>query len=125
MGTESDITINVLDFTEYPGPRYNNQGDDSGEDFYHNVLNIKFTAAYKAKVKLLIDLDNTAGYLTSFLDESFGNLVFDFNKEVVKSIIVFKSKQEPDWIKMIEKSVYEDWSKRSASNIPPKKNKNT
>lgn len=40
--------IKVLsDFSMSPGPRYCKQGPDSGEEFYHKVLNRRFAEAYK------------------------------------------------------------------------------
>lgn len=34
---------------------------------------------------LLVDLDGTSGYPSSFLDEAFGELVYDFSLEEVKN----------------------------------------
>ena len=75
------ITIEVKDFDEYTGPRYVTQGDSSGEEFYHRVLNENFAEAFKTDSILIVDLDNTAGFLSSFLDEAFGSLVYDFGAE--------------------------------------------
>ena len=70
-------TISVLEnFSEFPTLRYCNISDNSGEEFYHKVLNKEFKVAYEKKEKLIVNLDYTAGYAPSFLDESFGNLVF-------------------------------------------------
>ena len=32
-------TINIKDFSEYPGLRHCSISDDSGEEFYHKILN--------------------------------------------------------------------------------------
>lgn len=112
--------IRIVDYCEYPGPRYCDQGDYSGEDFYHNVLNNEFYNALNSNIKLIIDLDNTAGYASSFLDEAFGNLVFDFTKDKVIQFVEIKSNEEPDWITMIENNVYSDWETRRKQNKKPK-----
>ena len=112
MQNANDIKISVLNFTEYPGPRYIIQGADSGEDFYHKVLNKAFYEAYTKNVNLVLDLDNTAGYPPSFLDEAVGNLVYDFTLTEVKKRLVIISEQEPDWKEMIEGEVYSNWQER-------------
>jgi hypothetical protein len=109
------------EYCEYPGPRYSAQGSASGEDFYHNKLNALFADTFIQKKTLVVDLDETAGYLSSFLDEAFGNLVFDFTLEIVKPRIEIVSLQESDWKKMIFGDVYRDWEKRRIDNLPPKK----
>jgi hypothetical protein len=109
------------DYNEYTGPRYCNQGSASGEDFYHNHLNKIFTNAYQEGKILEINLDDTAGYLSSFLDEAFGNLIFDFSLDVVKPRIKIISTQEPDWVDMIFNEVFKDWENRRLNNNNPKK----
>ena len=118
-----DIKLSVSEFTEFPGPRYSKQGANSGEDFYHEKLNAAFVKARNGKKKLIIDLDNTAGYASSFLDEAIGNLVYDFSYNEVLSILQIISKQEPDWVGMIMDKVLKDWENRRTSNIKPTKTK--
>lgn len=78
------ITIRVLDFTEAPGPRFINQGEHSGEQFYVEVLNGKMAQCIRENKELDVLLDGTAGYPSSFLDQAFGELVYDFTKEIVE-----------------------------------------
>ena len=78
------ITIRVLDFTEAPGPRFISQGEHSGEQFYVDVLNEKMAQCIKDNKELEVLLDGTAGYPSSFLDQAFGDLVYDFTREVVE-----------------------------------------
>ena len=78
------ITIRVLDFTEAPGPRFINQGEHSGELFYVNVLNEKMAQCIREDKELDVLLDGTAGYPSSFLDQAFGELVYDFTKAIVE-----------------------------------------
>ena len=121
MGRESDDILKILEFSEYPGPRYIEQGKSSGEEFYHSILNGRFANAIKNGHCLIVDLDNTAGYASSFLDEAFGNLVFDFTHTIVKKHLKIESKQEKDWEDMILNKVMPDWEKRRIDNTLPKK----
>ena len=65
------------DFSSTPGPRYIKESDidNSGESFRQKVLYPKFQQALAENKKLIVDLDGTAGYGTSFLEESFGGLI--------------------------------------------------
>lgn len=119
--TPNDLKVYVRQYAEYPGPRYCDQGDFSGEDFYHSILNPEFAKAYDSKGKLVVDLDGTAGYASSFLDEAFGNLVFDFSAGIVRNHLVIISKQEPDWKELILNEVLSDWDQRRAKKQSPKK----
>lgn len=111
--------INVLDFSEFPGPRYNSQGPDSGEKFYVERLNPAFSKCYQARKRLLVNLDGTAGFASSFLDEAFGQLTFDFGGLLVKDFIDFQSFDEPEWPTMIKEETIPQWEKRRASRIAP------
>jgi hypothetical protein len=60
-------TISVLkDFSEFPGLRNCNISENSGEEFYHSILNNHFKEAFENKEKVIINLDRTAGYASSF-----------------------------------------------------------
>ena len=72
---ESIKLIISKDFTTAPGPRYIEEGEMSGEFFRDEYLYPAYLKALEANVKLVVDLDNTAGYATSFLEESFGGLI--------------------------------------------------
>lgn len=65
------------DFTPTPGPRYIRESDidNSGESFRKKILFPTFISALERNKKLVVDLDGTAGYGTSFLEESFGGLI--------------------------------------------------
>ena len=115
------MRVSVLkDFSELPGLRNCSISDDSGELFYHKVLNEAFHKAYEANEKLVVDLDNTGGYAPSFLDEAFGNLVYDFTLATVKRLVEIISKQQPHWKDMIEGKTYLQWEERRKENKPPK-----
>lgn len=117
-------TINIKnDFTKNPGLRHSNISEFSGEDFYHTILNSLFYQALKSKEKLIVILDGVEGYAPSFLDEAFGNLVYDFSLEKVKKILSIISEDEPYWKTMIENDTYINWEKRRKDKQVPKKTK--
>lgn len=64
-------TISVArDFSKTPGPRFIKQGDWSGEKF-RRLLEDRL----RRYGQIVVDLDGTRGYGSSFLDEAFGGLV--------------------------------------------------
>lgn len=113
--------IHVKDFSEYPGLRHCAISDDSGEEFYHKSLNEAFKKAVENNEGLTIDIDHTAGYAPSFLDEAFGNLVFDFGLDEIKKRLHIISEQEPDLKDMIINETYPQWEERRENNDKPKK----
>ena len=118
---EQKIIIVIADYSKSPGPRYCYQGDDSGEDFYHKILNEKFKIAFEQNKKLEVNLDGPDGYASSFLDEAFGNLIFDFGLDNVQNRVKIISDEEPEWIEMIEKETFEQWEHRRKNYQEPKK----
>lgn len=117
--SQQDITIYVRDFSTSPGPRYSTQGESSGEDFYHEVLNSAFANAIQSGNQITINLDGVDGYMSSFLDEAFGNLIYDFGQTNVSKILSIVSEEEPEWIEMIQSSTYQEWEKRRKENKQP------
>lgn len=87
----------ATDFSQTPGARYISEGDFSGELFRTSMLRAGVQDAIKAGQKLLVDLDGTPGYGSSFLEESFGGLVrYDgISAEVVLAHLDLKSDDEP------------------------------
>jgi hypothetical protein len=72
----NNLQINVAkDFTRLPGVRTAAEGDNSGEAFLRSHLYPKFVEAVKNRVQLVVNLDGTAGYATSFLEAAFGGLI--------------------------------------------------
>ena len=114
-------TINIKDFSEYPGLRHCSISDDSGEEFYHKILNKAFKQSFEEKQKIKINLDATVGYAPSFLDEAFGNLVYDFGRESVEKNVIIISNEEPDLKDMILKETYPQWQERREKQEEPKK----
>lgn len=115
--------IYIKDFTEYPGLRHCSISDDSGEEYYHSTLNHAFKNSYEKKQKLVINIDFTAGYAPSFLDEAFGNLIYDFGLETVNNLLEIVSEQEPDLKEMLISETFPQWEQRRNNNDEPKKTK--
>ncbi|MBR5702753.1 MAG: STAS-like domain-containing protein [Bacteroidales bacterium] len=114
---EKHLYFSVIDYSQSPGPRYCIQGDDSGEHFYHTQLNSLFTEAYKENALLVITLDGADGYASSFLDEAFGNLVYDFSREIVSKHLRIVSNDEDVWTEMIENETFPEWEKRRINSV--------
>ena len=114
------MEIFVKDFSEYPGLRHCSISDDSGEEFYHEILNYKFKECFERDETLIVNIDYTAGYAPSFLDEAFGNLVFDFSLLNIKKHLSIISNDEPDLKELIEKETFIQWEERRKENELPK-----
>lgn len=91
------MTINIRDFSIVPGSRKMDEGKNahSGEEFREHYLIPKFEEALEKGLKLIVNLDGTIGYGTSWLEEVFGGLVRKFNQEKVESTLEFISEEEP------------------------------
>lgn len=120
MAESHEIIVKVKDFSSSPGPRYVKQGESSGELFYHQVLNPIFLKVLSEDKKVIANLDGVDGYMSSFLDEAFGNLVFDFGVDEISNRLSFVSDEEPEWIAMLENDTYTEWEKRRKKGLPPK-----
>lgn len=101
-----DIMISVLEeFSRTPGGRSTDEGDFSGELFLSDVLKPKFERALGCGTKLVVNLDGTAGYATSFLEASFGGLSREYGSEKVLSSIILISEEEPYLIEEIQEYI--------------------
>ncbi len=92
-----NIILFVKSFSITPGSRYKEEGKKahSGEEFREVFLEPKFEQAEEANVKLIINLDGTIGYGTSWLEEVFGGLSRKFGKDRVINTLEFISEEEP------------------------------
>lgn len=69
----TDVKFSIArQFSRHPGPRYRTQGADSGEALRARLVRL---LTDNPNSKILIDLDGTSGYGSSFLDEAFGGLI--------------------------------------------------
>ena len=82
-------TISIADdFTRYPGGRYRKHGKGSGEEFRDAFL----VPMLEKEEEVVIILDGTAGYSSSFLEEAFGGLVRrGYAKELIHRLLKFKA----------------------------------
>jgi hypothetical protein len=95
----SEIKINIAnEFSDTPGARYYTDGDYSGQEFRDKFLINNFDNFDK----IIINLDGTEGYATSFLEESFGGLARLKGKDIVLQKLDFISEEEPDLIDEIK-----------------------
>lgn len=108
-----NVIILVKEFSVTPGSRELDEGKraHSGEDFRNNFLDPAFNKILKTDQKLIVDLDGTIGYGTSWLEEVFGGLARKYGKDIVLSKLSFISLEEPyliddiiDYIENAEKS---------------------
>lgn len=90
------IIVKISDFSKFPGSRYRDEGRKahSGQEFREDILEPRFKEALNLGKKILIDLDGTIGYGTSWLEEVFGGLARTFGSTKVLSILDFKSEEE-------------------------------
>lgn len=75
-------------------------------------LNSAFTQAYREEKKLEVYLDGTAGYPSSFLDESFGELVYDFTLEIVKKRLLIITELNKKRKEKLENETFIQWEER-------------
>lgn len=111
-----NIVLNIAkEYTRCPGARYESEGDYSGERFRNDYLAPMLKAALEAGVKLEVVLDGSAGYSTSFIEESFGGLIRTdhFTLQEVKDNIIIISNEDPSYVEDI--NVYWDhaWQNRN------------
>lgn len=120
MNSGNTIKKNVADFSLRPGPRYIEQGKDSGELFYNQYLKKWFDEALTTNSILEIVLDGTDGYLSSFIDEAFGRLVFYYSKRRVENVLRVISVREPHWLIKLSEKTYPAWEERRIQGKAPK-----
>ncbi len=97
-------TINIPEeFTRFPGGRYADGKNNSGEELRDRLLWPELQEVIAKGGKLLIILDGGAGYGSSFLDEAFGGLVRKWHVDLntLKDKLIFVSEEDPYCIEEI------------------------
>ena len=89
-------------YTETPGPRYESEGEFSGENFRKTVLINLVKEAKEKSEKIELNLDGGYGYPTSFLEEAFGGLIRQLQDKSLTTMFVFISEEEPALIDEIK-----------------------
>lgn len=98
----STKTIKIAkEFSRAPGPRYTKLGPHSGERFRDELL----IPALRNFDQVVVDLDGTFGYGSSFLEEAFGGLLRSGVSIDTASTIEFVSGEEPDLIDEIREYI--------------------
>ena len=88
------MTYRIADeFSKTPGGRFRKHGPFSGEEFREDVLRDLLGRAIGSGDRLLIVLDGTHGYGSSFLEEAFGGLIRlrIFDREQVRRHLELKA----------------------------------
>ena len=93
------VVLQVLKFTATPGPRYRHEGDWSGQQFREEYLEPHYLEAREAGKQLVVDLDGTEGYASSFLEEAFGGLARLHSIDEVLATIQIQSSSPRKWYK--------------------------
>lgn len=100
---ENQIKIEIAkDFSSTPGPRYRQNGRFSGEEFLDTILKDKFLEAERENKKLVVNVDGLAGYPSSFIDGSFGELIRNFGRKRVEKTLKIEAQIDDFAIKEIE-----------------------
>jgi len=89
--------INIKDFSITPGSRYRDEGkkSHSGQEFREDFLEPIFKEIINTDKKLIVNLDGTIGYGTSWLEEVFGGLARIYGNKIVEDKLIFISEEEP------------------------------
>jgi hypothetical protein len=104
------------EFARAPGPRHISEGKHSGELFRKKHLLPQLEKALESNVLLEVDLDGTAGYGTSFLEESFGGLIREdgYSYKDLKQTMRFKSIEEPALLDEIDEYMQDAEQRRQS-----------
>lgn len=86
--------VKLSDYSITPGARLESEGPFSGELFRNMTLIPAFDEAVASNEKLVVDLDGTLGYGTSFLEEVFGGLAREKTADLVLKTLEFISNEE-------------------------------
>lgn len=100
----SEFTYSIAKkFSKHPGPRYVRQGPDSGELLRRRLNQI----LSEVKGTVLVDLDGTTGFGSSFLDEAFGGLIRSdhWQKDQLLRRLQFRSTLDPSYVDEIMDSI--------------------
>ena len=77
----------------------------SGEEFREDFLQPSFEQIKDTDSFLIVDLDGTIGYGTSWLEEVFGGLARTYGNEIVAQKLNFISEEEPYLIEDIKQYI--------------------
>lgn len=97
MNPNQEFIKVATDFSRTPGARHPSEGKFSGHAFRTDHLYPKLLKAIRDKFTLIVDLDGTSGFGTSFLEEAFGGLIREngVSMQEIKESLQFVSDEEP------------------------------
>lgn len=90
MGASATISIAKV-FGDTPGGRFIVDGPYSGEEFRTKFLE----PAFQDHEEVIVDLDGTYGFATSFLEEAFGGLSRRLGVSIVRKKLSLVSQEDP------------------------------
>lgn len=102
-----EIVIKVKDFSITPGSRYRDEGEKahSGQQFREDKLEPIFDNQENKDSIIIINLDGTIGYGTSWLEEVFGGLARKYGSDYILKRIKLISNEEPYLIEDINEYI--------------------
>jgi len=108
MKKRSVMIINIAnDFSIVPSGRFKSKGPHSGESFREDFL----VPALKGNEYISVEIDGTAGYQTSFLEEAFGGLVrhrIDSKENILRRITIVSNNPAYSFYKTLILEFIED-----------------
>lgn len=105
---ETVVRVSVArDFNGRPGGRFPWEGDHSGEEFRETVLRQRYEEALSKNLQLVVDLDGTSGYASSFLEEAFGGMIRKryAEKHDLLSRLTVVSEAQPKWKERVDRYI--------------------
>jgi len=93
--------ISVADFATIPGARYRTDGDNSAQEFFEDVVKEIADAQLlnSSSGGIMIDLDYTRGYPSSFISELSKSMSINYKKvKKIKKRLIIKSEENPGLI---------------------------
>ena len=105
---KTDVRVSVArDYSERPGGRFEWEGPNSGEKFREDVLVGRYREARDRDLPLIVDLDGTSGYASSFLEEAFGGMIrkrYAVKEDLLRRLTIMSGAQ-PKWIQRVERYI--------------------
>ena len=94
------LLVVAKEFSPTPGFRTKEEGPFPADEFRDNILYPKLKDAIENNDCLLVDLDGSAGYGTSFLEEAFGGLIREckLSYQDIMAHLQLKSDDDPSYI---------------------------
>jgi hypothetical protein len=105
---KSDVRVSVAhDYSDRPGGRFEWEGKNSGERFREEVLVHRYRHARDHDVMLVVDLDGTSGYASSFLEEAFGGMIrkrYAEKSDLLRRLTILSGAQ-PKWTQRVNRYI--------------------